>query len=353
MKSKYFLAFFLVFQILALKILAHFPEFVEQYYSNGLFPILSVFSRTVFSIFPFSVGDVAYIALVVLIIRWFWSNRKSWKTAWRDHFLSMVNCISIFYFLFHFLWALNYYRQPLSEKMQIETEYSDEDLVHFTEKLIVKTNAIHRQLVLNDISKVAVQNSTESIYKQTLNGYKKIANRYPYFQFQELSTKNSLLRVPLSYMGFSGYLNPFTNEAQLNNLVPKYNLPSTVTHEMAHQIGYASESECNFIGFLSAINNDDLYFKYSGYSFALKYCLNSLKLKDEQAFEKIIPKVHKGILLNYQESQDFWEQYQSPIEIAFHLFYDNFLKLNQQKDGIDSYSKFVDLMINYYKTEEL
>jgi hypothetical protein len=27
--------------------------------------------------------------------------------------------------------------------------------------------------------------------------------------------------------------------------------------------------------------------------------------------------------------------------------------MNQQQDGIESYSKFVDLLINYYKTETL
>jgi hypothetical protein len=27
----------------------------------------------------------------------------------------------------------------------------------------------------------------------------------------------------------------------------------TANHEMAHQMGYASESECNFIGFLASV----------------------------------------------------------------------------------------------------
>jgi hypothetical protein len=54
-------------------------------------------------------------------------------------------------------------------------------------------------------------------------------------------------------------------------------------------------------------------------------------------------------LKNYQESEDFWKQYETPIETGFHIFYDRFLKINQQKDGMDSYSKFVNLMVNYYK----
>jgi hypothetical protein len=38
-------------------------------------------------------------------------------------------------------------------------------------------------------------------------------------------------------MGFGGYLNPFTNEAQVNYLGS--NVFLTANHEMAHQMGYA------------------------------------------------------------------------------------------------------------------
>jgi hypothetical protein len=114
-------------------------------------------------------------------------------------------------------------------------------------------------------------------------------------------------------------------------------------------MGFASESECNFIGFLASVKNDDLYFKYSGYSFALRYCLENWQIRDENIFNELLKKVHPGILKNYQESDNFWKQYDTFIDKGFHFFYDNFLKTNQQKDGMESYSKFVNLMVGYYK----
>jgi hypothetical protein len=149
-------------------------------------------------------------------------------------------------------------------------------------------------------------------------------------------------------MGFGGYLNPFTNEAQVNYLGPMYSFPMTTNHEMAHQMGYASESECNFIGFLASVKNDNLYSKYSGYSFALRYCLSNWQIRDERIFDELLKTVHPGILKNYQESEDFWKQYDTFIDKGFRVFYDNFLKMNKQKDGMESYSKFVNLMVNYY-----
>ena len=148
-------------------------------------------------------------------------------------------------------------------------------------------------------------------------------------------------------MGFGGYLNPFTNEAQVNYLKPKYTSPLTTCHEMAHQTGIGSESECNFIGFVTAAKNEDLYFQYSAYSFALRYALNNLEALQEGSSKPFVKKINKGVLKNFEENKIFWKEYQTPINTFFEYFYDNFLKANQQKDGMEGYGKFVGLLIGY------
>ncbi|MFE3866732.1 DUF3810 domain-containing protein [Flavobacterium sp. LS2P90] len=353
MKPKYFLPSFLLAQLFFLQIIPYFPEHVEQFYSNGLYPLISRFSRVAFGRIPFSLGDFIYFITILSILVWLWNKRKSWKLQWKNNILVMLSFISVFYFFFHLLWAMNYYREPLFQKMDIKREYSDIDLLAFTKKLITKTNSVQGQITQNDSLKVVFPYSQEQVFTMNLNGYQNLSTKYPYFTYTNLSTKKSLFSLPLTYMGFGGYLNPFTNEAQVNELGPMYSFPMTTNHEMAHQMGYASESECNFIGFLASVKNDNLYFQYSGYSMALRYCLSNWQVRDEKIFKELLKTVHPGILKNYKESDHFWKQYETPIETGFHVFYDNFLKLNQQKDGIEGYSKFVNLMVNYYKKNEL
>ena len=352
MKRKYILPSFLLFQIILLKIIPYFPEMVEQYYSNGLYPILSKFERIILGKIPFSIGDILYFMLIVLGLRWLLKKRKTWKLEWKNNTLSILSFISVFYFFFHLLWGLNYYRQPLFEKMAIERDYSDADLLAFTKKIIAKTNAIQNQLTKNDSAKVVVPYSQEQLFQMNIDGYKSLSTKYPFFKYKNPSIKKSLFSLPLTYMGFGGYLNPFTNEAQVNYLGPIYSFPMTTNHEMAHQMGFASESECNFIGFLASVKNDDLYIQYSGYSMALRYCLGNWQDRDEAVFKELLKTVNPGILKNYKESELFWKQYDTIIDKGFHAFYDQFLKVNQQKDGIESYSKFVNLMVNYYKEKE-
>ncbi|WP_116787239.1 DUF3810 domain-containing protein [Flavobacterium psychrotrophum] len=340
-------------QIAFVSLLSLFPEFVERWYSNGIFPYISTFERIVFGLFGFSIGDIIYGVVIILGLRWFWKTRKTWRKKYGQNLLTIVATLSVVYFLFTLLWALNYRRMPLYKKMGIERDYTEQQLIDFTKRLIIKTNAIHTQIEKNDTIKVASPYTPADIYRLAPKAYKNLGKDFAYFAYEHESIKSSLFSTTLSYMGFGGYLNPFTNEAQVNMKLPLYNLPATTCHEMSHQIGYANESEANFIGFMANVYSDDIYFKYSGYSFALRYCINNIAKFDEAKAKSLLPLIHQGIKNNFKESREFNKKYESFIEDIFEYFYDNYLKMNKQKDGMETYSKFTGLLVNYYKDKEL
>lgn len=353
MKKKKLLALFFIVQIIIIKLLSFFPELIERWYSNGLYPYISGASRIVLGWIGFSIGDIIYGILIITGIRWLWRRRKTWTQQYKYNLVTMLATLSVVYFLFNVLWAFNYHRVPLYQKMNIEKEYSLTELTAFTKRLIIKTNALHLQITQNDTAKVVMPFNVNEIYSNSVNAYTALQQQHPYFEYRHKSIKSSIFSVPLSYMGFGGYLNPFTNEAQVNSELPLYNLPTTTCHEMAHQIGYANESEANFIGYMVSVNSNDLYFKYSGYSFALKYCLRNISRLDEAQAKSLSKLIHKGIKKNFKESDAFNKKYESFIEDIFKYIYDNYLKMNRQKDGLETYSKFVGLMVNYYKDKNL
>jgi len=353
MKKKKLLALLFVLQIIVVKLLSFFPEFTERWYSNGIYPYISGASRVVLGVFSFSIGDIIYAIAIFMGLRWIWQRRKTWRHADKYNLITMLATLSVVYFLFNILWAYNYHRVPLHTKMDIEKKYTLAELTAFTKKLIVKTNAIQISITKSDTVKIAIPYNVNEIYDHSVIAYSTLAKQFPDFTYKDKSIKSSLFSVPLSYMGFGGYLNPFTNEAQVNSKLPLYNLPTTTCHEMAHQIGYANESEANFIGFMASVKSNDPYFQYSGYSFALKYCMRTLTKLDKKTAKSLAPLINKGVLGNFKESEQFNKKYQSFIESIFKYIYDNYLKMNRQKDGLETYSKFVGLMVNYYKDKEL
>lgn len=341
----YFLIYFLLLQIIVVQLLSFFPQVIEEIYSNGIYVYSSNFFRIVLGWIGFSVGDIIYGVVIAYLIFKIIKTRKS--ITFKSSVINVLKGFSIFYFLFNLMWGLNYYRVPLSEKMNLTYEYSFEDLLLFTDKMIEKSNALHLEMVAEDSLKVVNPYSTEEIYQMAQQSYNLLSEKYPEFTYINHSVKSSLISTPLSYMGFGGYMNPFTGEAQVNYLLPKYLFPTTTLHEMSHQIGYASESEANFIGYLASVNSEDMYFRYSGTIFALRYCLRNIEKFNPDLLEEYLLKVNPGIRLNFLETEEFWEEYETPIERFFEIFYDTFLKANSQEEGLESYSKFVGLLISY------
>ena len=309
--------------------------------------------RYVFGWLPISVGDIFYTLLSLYVIRWLIVNRKRIIKDTKHWLLDVLSAISIGYFAFHLLWAFNYYRLPLHESLNIDKDYTTEELIHLAEQLAIKTNAIHLSITNNDSVKVDIPYSKSELLKMIPDGYDQLSKTFPYLEYHPRSIKKSMYSLPLTYMGFSGYLNPFTNEAQVDGLIPSYKFPTTGSHEVAHQLGYAAENEANFIGSMAAMQHPNIYFQYSGHAFALKHCLHEIRNRDSEIYKTIFPKINKGIFKNYREVRNFWDAYENPLEPIFKETFDSILKANNQSAGIDSYSYVVALLVNYYKSNPL
>lgn len=352
MKSKrvYFLfALALPLQMVLIRILSRYPQVVEKWYSNTFYPVISKGFRYAFGWLPFSFGDIMYIVLIILMIRSSYYLIKNKFKYWKPFLIRTVALASIIYFAFYMLWGLNYYRLPLHQALHIDKDYTTEELVALTEKLILRSNVLHKKLAVDDTSAVLFNYSVKETFELTLGGYESLRSQFTKLNYPPRSIKNSLLRYPLSIMGYSGYLNPITNEAHINGMVPSHRWPVISCHEQAHQLGFAKENEANFIAVMATLNNEDLYFQYSGSIFALRYCLSDVLKRDEELGERLKNQLRPGILANYKNSRDFWLEMDNPLEPIFDLVYANYLKANNQPAGLKSYSYMVALLVNYDK----
>ena len=297
---------------------------------------------------PFSLGDLLYGILMFLAISWLVrrvSQRFRQPKIWIPDTLATL---SVIYFCFHLFWGFNYYRLPLHKNLEIENEYTTEKLIDLTETLIKKSNELHLELVQNDSLKVEYDFTKNELFQITLEGYDHIQKDYPELAYNGDALKRSIYSLPLTYMGFNGYLNPLTNEAQVNTIILPYKIPTTASHEVGHQLGFAKENEANFIACLVTMNHPNKHFRYSGYTFALSYCLSELYRRDRPKAEALIEDINPGIIANYREVDEFWLKHQNPFEPIFKATYNRYLIVNNQSDGMKSYSYVVALLVNYF-----
>lgn len=347
------LTLLLPIQILFLQVLKNYPGLVEQYYSLGLYPLLSKISRYLFGWIPFSVGDLFYLLIAIMAIRWMYKNFRRFRFEPLKVILEITATLSIIYFVFHLLWGFNYYRLPLHQSLGLESDYSQEQLIETTKRFIEKSNGLHRQLSNNDSIKLEMPYSQREMIALSMNGYHNLEKEFPKLAYSPRSIKKSGWSLGLTYMGYSGYLNPFSGEAQVNDLIDTYKFAVVACHEEAHQIGFAAENEANFIATMATLHNDDPYIQYAGSIFTLRFLINEVARNDLEAFNNLIITVNPGILENFREMREFWEGYENVFEVFSKNFWDLFLKASNQSKGIMSYNYMVALVVNYFEDKTI
>lgn len=343
------IALSLIPQIIMVKWLGSHTDWIETYYSNGAYPYISRFFRILLGWIPFSVGDLIYTSLILMALVYLYKKGRNLFANKLGFLRDIAMVLSIAYLTFHLLWGFNYYRAPIADKLDLEETKDYQELVDFTRALIKKTNALQLAITKDPAKLVDISYTQAEQFNMTLAGYEQLSQKHAFLAYREPSIKTSLFSTALTYMGYAGYLNPFTNEAQVNGLLPDFRFPVVTGHEIGHQLGYSAENETNFIGYLVTANNDDIYFKYAAYSYALGYCLNDVHRGDSEIFDKLLSELNSGVKLNFQEMNAFWNQYENPLEPVFKSVFNTFLKANNQSQGIQSYNAVVSLLIAYHK----
>ena len=340
---KKIIALLLIPQVLILSYFKNNPRIVEEYYSEFIYQYIFKFYSMLFSGFSIAIGDLlVLLALISSIIYFIFFFRFK-----INDFINVFAVISITIFLFYSLWGLNYFKTPLLIKFDIgEIKY--ESLQTTLDRLIDDANEAHLLLGDEDSTLENLEFDKEKIISELkLDNIKK---------FDKISTtkfaKKSIIPKIFLYQGVSGYINPFTLEAIVVEEIPSIDFSITVLHEQAHQLGYAAEEDANFLAFISSINNQDPLIKYSGYVFGLSYLLNEIQINHNDDLSSFTDKINSGIIEDINSRRKFWQKYSNNIINSLqNILYDFYLKSNNQKAGIASYSRIVNHIINYYEND--
>jgi hypothetical protein len=326
---------------LLVRLVSLFPGIVETYYSSALYPLTSAIQRTLTGWLPFSIGDLLYLGFGVWLLRWmirFFKGEdkgRRWKIV-----SSLIQVILCIYILFNLLWGLNYNR--LSQTKQFGLVVADS--LGATDLRVLSTLLMERT---NQYRPVKIINESEA---RTLA--KPLFERNGFPEVRPSSIKASLFGKLGNYMGYSGYYNPFSGEAQLNTAIPDFLIPFVACHEMAHQAGYAKENEANFVGFLAARRSPDSSMLYSSYFSMFLYANGQLRRLDSTAarqnMDRLLPTVKKDI----QVYREYLTSYDNPLGDLVDIFYGQFLRMNQQPAGTATYSRVVLWLHAVYRKEK-
>ncbi|WP_447640199.1 MULTISPECIES: DUF3810 domain-containing protein [Chitinophagaceae] len=337
--------------VLLIKLCIFYSSSIEQWYSNGLYPLIARVFRVLFGWLPFSIGDVFYVLLIVGFIVKVWvffrdivRRRMTWH-LFAGKLVKLMTVLCWLYACFYAFWGLNYYRKGIAFQLKIEKQpYPTGELLQLTETLAVKASGYRKEL-----SEKQFQLGKKELYIKAQQAYDSAQQIFPFLTFKNRSTKASLFGAIGNYLGYTGYYNPFSSEAQINMRTPAIVLPAVVCHEMAHQLGYATEDEANFVGYLAASHSHDKVFLYSIYLDLYQYAASELYMRDSIQYQQARLYLDTLARKDLRDIKLFYLPYRTKMRKIVNAIYGQYLKANNQPQGIDTYSDVVSLLIAYQK----
>ncbi len=342
---------FLLILTIAIKIFSLDPEAVEKYYSQGLYLYISRMQRFLLGWIPFSFGDLLYLIagiwMVINLSRFvFRLTRQRFNRLYVFKTIrKTLMVLLIIYAWFNISWGLNYNRIGIAETMKLEKreDHSKEELADLMVQLSGKLNLLYPEA----LEKRDSLKRKRHLFKGSIQSYEHLAVIDPSFQYEIPSVKPSVYSYLGNYLGFTGYYNPFTGEAQVNTTVPVYIQPFTTCHEIGHQLGYAKESEANLAAFLSARNSTNEAFRYSVYFDLYLYARSYMGRMDSLLLKSIDSSLAPGIRSDIRYMRNFFLSHANPLERLIDRLYSQYLKANEQPSGRISYNEVILLLMAY------
>lgn len=328
------------------------PDLVETLFIPHLTPIFLALTNALWGWLPFSVAEVFIFATLTTLLSWlihwvYLLTKRPYHRSLRALSLPL-SLLILGYCLFMVTWGFNYQRPPLSTRAGLSTEPRQLEAL---EALVIGLidDANKQRAALNhgpyDLALPGLSQTLTSLMHDFSRG--DLGQRLGLIQGSFAPVKVVFFSEGMSYLGITGIYMPFTGEANVNGHSPRFLLPATMAHELAHQRGIAAEDEANFVAYLATQEAKDPKIQYSGTVMALIHAINALYDKAPERARALREGYGQGLRGDFEINRAYWMAYEGQVSKVHNQVNDAYLKSNNQASGVASYGQMVDLLLAY------
>lgn len=341
-----------------LQVLARQIPGFGQWYAVTIYPIFVNTYARLMSLVPFCVLEWVVIAgglwIAFLAVRGVIRAVKKRESVGRmliNGGLFILLVISILFCMLTILCSVNYYRDEFSKVAGFEVrEHSTEELKELCVSLAEEINTASKQIERDmDGNLILPHNISQEAMKAMAHlgeRYEDLGGYYP-------RPKKVLFSDVMSYQSLMGLYSAFTLESMYNGDMMTYNVPDTMCHELSHMKGFMREDEANFIAYLACRESGNPVLQYSGAMNAFVYATNQLYGDaGSEAYSEVFSYVDEEAIIELGKNDAYWNQFEGPVKEVSKAANDVYLKANDQKDGMKSYGRMVDLLLAEYFHQE-
>lgn len=332
------------------------PSKMEYGYSRNIYPyIANIFSLpgkwipAPYSASEFFLGTAFLVALIWFGCQLYFCFRKQ-KSAIKLLFKTLIQLTALLaggYFFYLTVWGMNYLRESfavsLNRQKFITLQASDYE--NMAEDMALLANSFRRNPYNTFKELNELNDKTDSAVKNVISLL--ISSPLPSPPPVKFLRVNEMMNA----CGISGIFLPVFMESHINADLLLWEQPYIMAHEKAHFMGFASETDANFIAYIACLSSESGAMRYS----AVLHILFSLRsyLTDEKwdrVTKNLSPLVQQDIQDRNERIRHYQERYERITRLSRKVN-DTYLKLNSQELGIRSYQAALPHLTLWWKKQ--
>jgi len=315
---------------------------VERFYARWIYPALQANLTALSNRSTLAVFDITLVLVVTMLVGgWiYWLRRvrreRSIKPIGRGLIATLTGAAMV-YLWFLLAWGFNYARPPLESMIPYEPRRMTPIAVRaLAEHAVREANRTHAAAHAAGFPGI---HDTPGPLIEALHQVERELGRPQATRVAQ--PKTSWLSPFFRAAGVSGMLAPFYLETLLNPDLTGPERPIVLAHEWAHLSGYAPESDASFVGYLAALRAGPAA-EYSAWLELVSESANQLQPITQRL---VLQKLEAGPRRDQEAIRERLKAVVQPVERAAWSTYDQMLKSQGVEEGVESYSRVIQLLI--------
>ena len=315
---------------------------VEDVYARRWYPLLQANVTSLSNQLPIALFDVALITVILLVVAtWVITFKRAKKRRLRGIGQALVSTLSIaavIYLWFLGMWGFNYARQPLEARLPYDASRVTPAAVRaLAEHAVREANRTHAA------GHAAGFPAVDAMPPPLIAALQEVERELGRPRTTVMARpKYSVLTPFFRASSVSGMCAPFFLETLVNPDLTGPERPYTLAHEWAHLSGYAPEDDASFVGLLAVLRAGPAA-EYSGW---LELAFTAISQLQPVTQRLVLEDLAEGPRRDQQAIYD--RVVGSRVELvdrAAWTTYDQLLKSQGVEEGVQSYSRVVQLLL--------
>lgn len=360
MKKRYIIPLIIIAFSAVLTVIGRLSKSFADFYADYIFPIISTPYVFISGLLPVSLGEIMIVTAILIVVIGIPTAvvcmiiRKTRLKA-VDVTITVSLCILAFIIGTESLNCFTLYGcTRFSERFFTPKEHSNDELKQVYALLIDRCNELAEQVQRDEHNKFVL---TVDVVDECRKSMKKASEQYPQLKGYYPKPKPIMFSFFMSQTSTAGMYFPFSMEATYNSDMVDEIKPEVICHEYAHLKGFMQEDEANFISFIATTGSDSIEVQYSGYLEALEYVHNQIYKNEIVSGYELTNNISQEVRNDWFRflPETYWEDNQEKeiiptetVDVVYNTAADTSMKLNGVEDGNASYSRMVNLLLDYY-----